>query len=187
MDELAATNRIALLDGDPARLARIRTWVEEQGCIAVELEPQAELGDSIDVVFYDVQRAGGFDLLRSWRASGVDIPVVLVTADRMQAREGLRAGAWDAIVDLEDRDVVEAALRRARERRVLARRVHELESQARNGHDEGVVPLRELERRAIEKALAATRGSVEKAARMLGMGRATLYRRLATMGASRPV
>ncbi len=45
-----------------------------------------------------------------------------------------------------------------------------------------VVPLRELERRAIRKALRATNGSVEKAARLLGMGRATLYRRLARYG-----
>jgi DNA-binding NtrC family response regulator len=41
-----------------------------------------------------------------------------------------------------------------------------------------VVPLRELERREILKALAVTRGSVTKAAKLLGLGRATLYRRL---------
>jgi transcriptional regulator of acetoin/glycerol metabolism len=41
-----------------------------------------------------------------------------------------------------------------------------------------VVPLRELERREILKALAVTKGSVTKAAQMLGLGRATLYRRL---------
>ncbi|MEL7368689.1 MAG: sigma-54 dependent transcriptional regulator [Myxococcota bacterium] len=58
------------------------------------------------------------------------------------------------------------------------------EAQASNiegGADE-VVPLRELERRAIRRALRATNGSVEKAARLLGMGRATLYRRLARYG-----
>src|SRR5262249_10299358 len=41
-----------------------------------------------------------------------------------------------------------------------------------------LIPLAELERRAIDKALKATNGSVEKAAKLLGMGRATLYRRL---------
>ena len=44
---------------------------------------------------------------------------------------------------------------------------------------EEILPIRELERRAIRSALRATGGSVEKAARLLGMGRATLYRRLA--------
>ncbi len=48
-----------------------------------------------------------------------------------------------------------------------------------------VVPLRELERRAIEGALRTTRGSVGKAAKLLGIGRATLYRRLATLDPSR--
>lgn len=42
-----------------------------------------------------------------------------------------------------------------------------------------ILPMRELERRAIQRALRATGGSVERAAKLLGMGRATLYRRLA--------
>jgi DNA-binding NtrC family response regulator len=47
-----------------------------------------------------------------------------------------------------------------------------------------VLPMREVERRAIKRALRATNGSVEKAAKLLGMGRATLYRRLAHYDAS---
>ncbi|MEQ8279629.1 MAG: sigma-54 dependent transcriptional regulator [Deltaproteobacteria bacterium] len=47
------------------------------------------------------------------------------------------------------------------------------------GDDDEVIPVRELERRAIKKALRLSGGSVEKAAKLLGMGRATLYRRLA--------
>jgi DNA-binding NtrC family response regulator len=46
---------------------------------------------------------------------------------------------------------------------------------------EEIVPLEELERRAIERALAHTNGSVSKAARLLGIGRATLYRRMASV------
>jgi DNA-binding NtrC family response regulator len=41
-----------------------------------------------------------------------------------------------------------------------------------------VTPLKELERREIAKALKVTNGSVIKAAKLLGMGKATLYRRL---------
>jgi DNA-binding NtrC family response regulator len=48
---------------------------------------------------------------------------------------------------------------------------------------EEVLPLREVERRAIDHALAATRGNVGHAARLLGIGRATLYRRLAELAA----
>lgn len=47
------------------------------------------------------------------------------------------------------------------------------------GENEAVIPLEELEQRAIEHALRVTGGRVAKAARLLGIGRATLYRRLA--------
>jgi DNA-binding NtrC family response regulator len=49
------------------------------------------------------------------------------------------------------------------------------------GVDDEVIPLRELEQRAIRKALRLTRGSVGRAAKLLGIGRATLYRRLAEL------
>lgn len=49
-----------------------------------------------------------------------------------------------------------------------------------------VVPIRELERRAIENALRVTGGRVEAAAKLLGMGRATLYRRLAAWASEAP-
>lgn len=44
-----------------------------------------------------------------------------------------------------------------------------------------IVPLREIERRAIEHALRLTGGSVALAAKKLGIGRATLYRRIASL------
>jgi DNA-binding NtrC family response regulator len=43
-----------------------------------------------------------------------------------------------------------------------------------------LLPLAELEQRAIRNALAHTQGSVGKAAKLLGIGRATLYRRLSS-------
>jgi transcriptional regulator of acetoin/glycerol metabolism len=45
-----------------------------------------------------------------------------------------------------------------------------------------IIPLEEMERRAITRALRAANGSVGKAARMLGMSRATMYRRIAAFG-----
>jgi DNA-binding NtrC family response regulator len=69
--------------------------------------------------------------------------------------------------------------------------VHQLNGS--NGHrfqepsEEDIVPLRELERRAIQRALRATHGSVGRAAKLLGIGRATLYRRIATLDLSRDV
>jgi transcriptional regulator of acetoin/glycerol metabolism len=58
---------------------------------------------------------------------------------------------------------------------------------ARASGDSDILPLRELERRAIQRALRFTQGSVGKAAKLLGIGRATLYRRIATLDLSRDV
>jgi DNA-binding NtrC family response regulator len=47
--------------------------------------------------------------------------------------------------------------------------------------EDEVIPLVELERRAIQHALRAAKGSIGRAAKLLGIGRATLYRRLASL------
>jgi transcriptional regulator of acetoin/glycerol metabolism len=47
---------------------------------------------------------------------------------------------------------------------------------------EEVLPLAEVERRAILNALAVTRGDRTTAAQLLGIGRTTLYRRLKEYG-----
>ncbi len=46
------------------------------------------------------------------------------------------------------------------------------------GEKDVIVPLKELERRAIAHALRVTGGNVTRAARALGIGRATMYRKL---------
>lgn len=51
-----------------------------------------------------------------------------------------------------------------------------------DGGVEAVIPLETIERRAIANALRALDGNVSLAAQQLGIGRATLYRRLAQYG-----
>jgi DNA-binding NtrC family response regulator len=48
--------------------------------------------------------------------------------------------------------------------------------------DELLLPLREIERRHIERVLAAEGGHVERAAQRLGMARSTLYDTLRKLG-----
>jgi DNA-binding NtrC family response regulator len=66
---------------------------------------------------------------------------------------------------------------------IQARALPSLPAAGADDRRETVLPLRELERLAIERALAMTGGSVGRAAKLLGIGRATLYRRLATLQA----
>jgi len=51
---------------------------------------------------------------------------------------------------------------------------------------DGIMPLEAIERRAIEHALRVLDGNVSLAATRLGMGRATLYRKLASYGRMAP-
>ncbi|MEI6666719.1 MAG: sigma-54 dependent transcriptional regulator [Acidobacteriota bacterium] len=50
------------------------------------------------------------------------------------------------------------------------------------GAPDDIVPLKELERQAISQALVALEGNVSLVAKRLGLGRATLYRKLAQYG-----
>jgi DNA-binding NtrC family response regulator len=186
MDQLATT-RIALVDVDGARRARIRALAEAEGNI-VDVIEGAAIPEAADVIIIDGAhpRISVASLVSDLRARGSDALVLAVASDSATAAAALRAGAYDICKEPLERACFEGALRRARERQELARKLRALQVELARAGGEEVVPLRELERRAIEKALAATRGSVEKAARMLGMGRATLYRRLATMATSRP-
>ena len=176
MDELTLT-RVGWIDNDAARRGRVRAWLDSQ-CSIVEYEPDGRL-DEFDafVVEQAHPRVNYAKFIADLRQRGLDTPVLVIVTDPQQIGIVLRAGAYDVLREPMERECCEAAVRRARERSVLTKRVRAL--QASQGVD--VVPLRELERQAIEKALAATRGSVEKAARLLGIARATLYRRLATM------
>jgi DNA-binding NtrC family response regulator len=71
-------------------------------------------------------------------------------------------------------------------RNALAERAQTRASRARAGHEQHAVkleftipaPLEEIERRAIEATLEHTGGDKTRAARALGIGRKTLYRKL---------
>ena len=44
--------------------------------------------------------------------------------------------------------------------------------------EESVIPFEQEEQRMLTRALRATRGNVRRAAQLLGIGRATLYRKI---------
>lgn len=180
MEELTTT-RVGWIDSDGTRRARIRGWLEGQ-CSIAEYEPDGRLEEfDAFVVEQAHPKVNYAKFIADLRQRGLDTPVIVIVSDPTQTGVVLRAGAYDVMREPMERECCEAAVRRARERSVLTKRVRTLQV----GQSAEVVPLRELEKQAIEKALAATRGSVEKAARLLGMGRATLYRRLATLAATR--
>lgn len=56
--------------------------------------------------------------------------------------------------------------------------------QASNGQREGVQPIDDIEKREFTRALTVCRGDVCEAAKALGVGKTTLYRRLKEWGYS---
>lgn len=161
----------------------------------------------VSLVVSSVRDAAGLDRLRALLSRASEAAsVVTTTAPRATiAGEALRLGVYDVLESPVEPVRLLQVAERALEHRAMANRVRALQARVEAferarveasataacvcgtphcssrdvaADDEDVLQLRELERRAIAKALARTQGSVEKAARLLGIGRATLYRRL---------
>jgi DNA-binding NtrC family response regulator len=104
---------------------------------------------AFDVVLSDVRMAGGdgMQLLADSRSRDPDLPVVLLSAvaDVETAVRAMKLGAYDWLAKPFDRQRLLGAVRRAAEKRQLAREVREL--RGRLGADLGTsAPARELDR-----------------------------------------
>jgi DNA-binding NtrC family response regulator len=189
---------VALVISDSEARSQARALIEAAGHRVVEYATGAAgvQGNGCQPALYlvdiDLPDMSGAEVVRQLKARDADLPVVVSVAggSLAVAAEALRAGAYDYVTKPWDGELLGHAVRRAAERRELIGNVRQLESRVRDlpsDQDEvprsasRVVPLRDLERHAIEGALKATNGSVGKAAKLLGIGRATLYRRLASL------
>ena len=126
-------------------------------------------------------------LLRQLREMRPNLTTIVLTPGRdpTLAAQAMREGAYDHLARPIENDRLVQSGARAVERHHLAVRLQRLEGGAGLGSNDGstgpetITPLPVLERREIERALKVTGGSVGKAAKLLGLSRATLYRRLA--------
>lgn len=192
-DTSGSRTLIALVVSDSETRSEARGILEEAGHHVVELtSAEAGLqGDGGEATLYlvdlDLPEGAGVDVVRRLQSHDPDLPVVVgVSQDQLtRATEALHAGGYDFVTKPWDKELLLHAVRRAVEHRELVNCVrrlsgHEHEEEAPVSSSR-VIPLRDLERHAIENALKATNGSVGKAAKLLGIGRATLYRRLAAL------
>jgi DNA-binding NtrC family response regulator len=161
-------HRIALL-ADPAGVA---PWLRES---------------ALDVVLLDLGlgAANGTDLLDVIARERPDLEVVVMTgsATIQNAVACMRRGAFDYLAKpFEDVAAVRRTVRSA-----VTRRRRTRERECLPGSDESPeahlpLSLDAYERRALERALDETRGDATAAARRLGIGRSTLYRKLQKHG-----
>lgn len=140
-----------------------------------EIEAQAEDCDAVllDMNFALGERSGGegLDALARLKAAHPDLSVVLMTTygGVNLAVDALKRGAADFILK---------PWRNAALAGVMAKAAQT----TRDRRAEAAMTLDELERRAIERALAANSGNLTRAAAMLGLTRPALYRRLERHG-----
>lgn len=177
---------IAIVADDVAVRQEMREALKSGGYAILEYDTRmvANLGGvkGAFIVCLGIDSPQGLELLRRWRSSEPDVPVVVHSPEGL-ADTALSLGAYSVVLSSNRSRQLVREVQHAVEKRQLTDKVNQLRDElTTRDHGEGnvVVPLRELERRAIGRALQATKGSVTKAAKLLGIGRATLYRRLAS-------
>jgi DNA-binding NtrC family response regulator len=135
---------------------------------------------SVDLIVADYMMPDGtgLDLLRLLHEDGRRIPVIIMTeySSIENAVSAIKGGAFDYLIKPVRAGTAEIAISRALE---LIR----LRQQSEAFRPEGLPPvpiynLDELERRAIERALAATGGNRTRAAKLLGISERTLRNKL---------
>ena len=177
------SNTIALIVDDSSIRQVVNAALSDAGYAVLEMDARGlQMQDAthgIDAVCLGIDDAARFDLLQQIRAIDAKLSVIVLTNHDDVAERALREGVYDVIAR-PTAPRVRHAVSRAIQHRELVGHVTELQTRLAQYEGTNVVPMRELERTAIERALRATRGSVTKAAKLLGIGRATLYRRLAS-------
>jgi DNA-binding NtrC family response regulator len=181
---MSRLGQVLILDDDPdvlkaAEIALRREADAVTTRASVEALGATLTGPTFDVVLLDMnflpgERSGraGLDALTVIRARDPALSVVLMTAygGVSLAVEGLKQGAADLVLkpwrnaELVDTLAAAAAATRAQ----------------RSARD--TLNLDEIERRAIERALARFEGNISQAAAALGLTRPALYRRMGKHG-----
>lgn len=191
---------VFVVDGAYESRHLIGDWMEEAG-FRVSLFQDGwsairGLAASPDVVIVNQGAVwnGLQDISKALRRSDKTIPLVVLgeAGSEDKASAALAEGAFDYLVRPLDRLRLILSVRHAAESRWLKVTIRDLE---RELHQRDVrdslendqrepFNIRELEKQAIARALRATRGNVSKAARDLGLGRTTLYRKMTAYGLS---
>lgn len=175
----------------------IRRWMIDEGFRAESFQDVSSCLTEMqhtrpDVLLLDLLTASiaGFDAVARIRDFDDTIPTLLLYHDRLMeaALQGIREGAFDFHPKPLERFRLSVSVKNAAERRVLEME-NTLLRQNLERHKSTPPPLsgeglsiRAVEKQAIRNALLAAKGNVSKAARVLGLGRTTLYRKMAGYG-----
>ncbi len=178
---------LALVDDEPMWRRVLIRMLESRELRLLEISRGRDLlahAAEPDLVCLDLHLddGPGLDWMLRFRRERPDVPIVVTTADSKidTAVKAMRMGAFDYVTKPFDQkrilQAIDGALERVRNPGASPRSLRAPEDAS--AAPDGVTPIEALEREAIQRALRQTDGHVGNAAKMLGMGRATLYRRL---------
>ncbi len=212
VDAVARGALVYLVDDDvtsrmPAEAALRQAGLDVIGFGSAEAALLAVSARAPEAVVLDIILPGqhGLEALRGILLARPETSVVIASGigDADIIAEAMRCGAANFLVKPVAGSDLVAAVRHAVDWTRLKRRINEIESRleryGRGQHDvvdvrtfspepeperraTTILDLQTLERRAIEKALRRTAGNVSEAARRLGIGRTTLYRKMVSYG-----
>lgn len=183
---------VLVVDDEPAWLSALERLLRPDGHRIAQLADPAGVGpwlreSSLDVVLLDLGLgvANGIDLLDVIARERPDLEVVVMTGSATieSAVACMRRGAFDYLAKpFEDVAGVRRTVRSAVTRRRRSRERDPLQGSSARPDSGLPLSLDAYERRALERALDETRGDATAAARRLGIGRSTLYRKLQKHG-----
>jgi DNA-binding NtrC family response regulator len=210
IDAGSSRRRIPIVDAEERSCTRLADDLGPRG-FEVEWRTDAATAMSrlaagdIDAVLVDGSMPGsdGRALCEEIAAARPDLPVTIVAHGNALAAPlaAIRAGAYDLVVEPSDPDVIALALGRAIQHRQLRDELRRLRRavasppppaeiavrstrpRPEEPERDAMAPLEEIERRHILRVLDAVKGNRTVAARMLGVDRKTLYRKLGRYGA----
>jgi DNA-binding NtrC family response regulator len=178
---------VVVATADPAAISEVGQPLREWGCRVAAVSDGRQLAAAIAVetpalLLLDATLEGdGIDRVSVER---YNFPVALLAGREAPAagETAVRRGAFDYLTRPFDPHRLRVILAHAVERHHLLERIRRLESAAAapatDGTDGHLRVIDRMEKGAIVDALRRTNGNVREAARLLGFGQATVYRKV---------
>jgi DNA-binding NtrC family response regulator len=179
---------VYIINDDPRVCEVLRAGLAQRQFEAVSYSLADELaqriasdGAGVLVTDMSVRCQDGQELYRKVLVDRLDTPVIVTTSNPEAGIVAIRAGAYDFVASPVDIDVLALSVARAHDHRALREEVKRLRRPpvAVDAADPSrLLSMEEVQHRYVAHVLEAVRGNKALAARVLGMDRRTLYRKL---------
>lgn len=176
----------------------VRRWMADEGYRIFVFQDAPSCLEAVaekppDVLLADILTTSlsGMEIMDRIRVIDEDVIVILIYQLRLteSAMESVRHGAFDYQAKPLDRTRLQLTVKNAMTIQTLKAENNQLRTEVFKRRrssvpalSAGMVSMKEMERKAIQDALSASNGNVSKAARTLGLGRTTLYRKMSAFG-----